>query len=329
MSEQEKEPTSNVIVLFIIIVIISVVSSVILLLMQLWDLTTALAIPTFVIGIFAYIQGALKPKSGITQETLIKGLRNHARGMFLILVGVFLAASLIVLQNSKNDLDEQAVDLNKQIVELNSNYNNAISTLSVQQESLSTKQSEIASRDAQIKELQVTQVAQSTLIGEFEGIATQQAAEIFSLRGTLEALNPSPPTRLTSPAITPNSFNLNLDSGRPPNEITFCSWDELRPAGIRVIARWLKDNSTRGFYIAVQENMGIRKFSMSGWDYLDPTQEIDFAHPAISSTICRYDAKWLVWFAENAIDPTTSTDISLDFLNNDGSVIEQVSFSVE
>lgn len=321
-SENLTPQNADITILFINILIVVGVSSVILKLMRIWDWTATIGVPTVLMAFFTYLQTRLKPKPVITLATLIKGLKRNAPSMFLAVAIVFLAASLISLQDSKNDM-------NKQIIELNSNYNDAISTLSLQQESLSTKQAEIMSRDAQINELQATQVAQSTLVAEFEGIVTQQVAEISSLRGTLEVFNPSPPTKLTTPSITPNTFNLSLIPGRPNNEITFCSRDELHPAGIRVIARWLKDNNTRGFYISVQEGMGISKFRVNGWNYISPTQVNDFPYKKDPSGICGYDAQWLVWADPESIDPTTSTKITIDFLNNDGSVIEQVSFSVE
>jgi hypothetical protein len=135
------------------------------------------------------------------------------------------------------------------------------------------------------------------------------------------------PTQLTEPVITPNTHQLIVISGRPKHEITFCSQDKLDRAGIKVIARWLKDGR-RGFYIAAQTGMGISHFRMSGWDYLPPTQinRLSYEDP---SDICGYDAPWSVWIDEHAIDPTTRSKITIDFLNDEGTVVEQVGFTLE
>ena len=120
--------------------------------------------------------------------------------------------------------------------------------------------------------------------------------------------------------------SISLISGRPIDELTYCSQDILNPAGARVIARWPTQHQ-RGLYIAVQKSTGIVRFRISGWDYLPSTQTNTFLSES-NSGVCGYEAQWLTWTDSKSTDPSPGSIITIEFLNANEDIIVTLTLSV-
>jgi len=142
------------------------------------------------------------------------------------------------------------------------------------------------------------------------------------------------PTETLTPTITPTetitptpTLIISKITDRPIDELTYCSKDILHPAGIRVIARWPKQNK-RGLYISAQKGMGISGFRVDGWGYIPSTQVNKFSGET-DSGICVYDAQWLTWSDPNSTDPIFGTTITIEFLREDETIVTSLTFSID
>jgi len=154
---------------------------------------------------------------------------------------------------------------------------------------------------------------------------TSSITPTYTLTQT-ETLTPTiPPIETFTPTAT-KIVDPTPIPDRPIDELTYCSKDILHPAGIRVIARWPKQNK-RGFYFAVQKNMEIVSFRVNGWDYLLSTQKVAFSGETDSS-VCGYDAQWFAWSDSNSTDPIPGSIITIEFLNANEDIVITIMLTV-
>jgi hypothetical protein len=146
--------------------------------------------------------------------------------------------------------------------------------------------------------------------------------------GAYEGEAISYPNKRYLPIIKNTPYILERRS-TPAHEIAFCAPAGYEvPAGVRVIGRWLVPQGGDGLFIAAHRGMGITQARVRGWDAVPDSQLLPLDSYA-GSNQCGYGAQWGEWWESGVQDPPPGSEITVEFLDSEGSRVVELAFTVD